>query len=518
MSRSSSVLYAAIAALAFVFCLRVVSSFFRRRILIQKHGCRQPSKMAHSDPVLGSDRMLESYRNLKQHTYLDMARNRFLQFGNTFEANLLGTRNINTIEPKNIQNILATNFESFDYGHRRRRAFQRLLGKSIFAVDGSQWLHSRKMLKPSFNKQEVGETEALEIYVQDLIKAVPQNGSTFDLQDLFFRFTMDVGTEKFFGESCHSLRAGDDKSLLEFEEAFNRTQRTIANDAALGPFDIFNSRKKFQKDCKIVHGFVQSHVDRVLGTELSRLPHEDLEKSGESSCKRRHVVLEELARETQDPVQLRSEMMSLIVASRDTTGCLLSNLWFVLTRSPQIWGKLREEICQLQDRQPSFEELKQLKYLQACIKETLRLYPSIPINSRTSNKDTVLPVGGGRDGKWPIFLARGTVVGFNIWAMHRRKDIYGPDAEDFRPERWEQQRPGWHYLPFNGGPRSCLGQQMAMTEAAYVTVRLVQSFPMIESRDSEPWQELLTAACSSRRGTLVGLQQEQQHDRGFVPA
>jgi cytochrome P450 len=89
--------------------------------------------------------------------------------------------------------------------------------------------------------------------------------------------------------------------------------------------------------------------------------------------------------------------------------------------------------------------------------------------------------------------------------MHRRKDLYGPDADEYKPERWENLRPGWEYLPFNGGPRICLGQQYALTEAGYVTVRLVQEFAKMESRDAGPWEEGLTLTCCSLNGTRVGL-------------
>jgi cytochrome P450 len=90
--------------------------------------------------------------------------------------------------------------------------------------------------------------------------------------------------------------------------------------------------------------------------------------------------------------------------------------------------------------------------------------------------------------------------------MHRRTDYFGKDADVFRPERWgEDLRPGWAYLPFNGGPRICLGQQYALTEASYVTVRLLQEFSQMESRDPEPWIESLTMTMASLRGTLVSL-------------
>ena len=74
--------------------------------------------------------------------------------------------------------------------------------------------------------------------------------------------------------------------------------------------------------------------------------------------------------------------------------------------------------------------------------------------------------------------------------MHRRKDLYGDDAEDFRPERWDSDdlplknhgiNTAWGYLPFNGGPRVCLGQDFGLMEASYATVRILQTFPKIEA-------------------------------------
>ena len=92
----------------------------------------------------------------------------------------------------------------------------------------------------------------------------------------------------------------------------------------------------------------------------------------------------------------------------------------------------------------------------------LRLYPSVPVNSREATKLTILPVGGGPDGKSPVLVRPGQAVGYSVYAMHRRKDIYGEDADQFRPERWEDEslsNIGWGYLPFNGGPRICLGRE-----------------------------------------------------------
>jgi cytochrome P450 len=129
----------------------------------------------------------------------------------------------------------------------------------------------------------------------------------------------------------------------------------------------------------------------------------------------------------------------------------------------------------------------------------------VPSNSRTANQDTTLPIGGGADGKSPVFVSKGQRVEYDVYAMHRRKDIYGPDADEFRPERWETIRPGWAFVPFNGGPRICLGQQFALTEASYTTVRILQSFKAITCRDAGPWQEALLLTLASKNGTKVSM-------------
>jgi cytochrome P450 len=167
--------------------------------------------------------------------------------------------------------------------------------------------------------------------------------------------------------------------------------------------------------------------------------------------------------------ELRTECLNILLAGRDTVSSLLSNLFFTLARRPDIQAKLRTEIAQLSSDSMGYEEIKDLKYLRAFINESLRLHPVVPGNARECVKDTMLPVGGGPDEKGKVFVAKGSIIGWSLWAMHRRKDIYGDDAEEFKPERWIDTpeakgiRPGWSFLPFNGGPRICIGRKFYFT-------------------------------------------------------
>ena len=108
----------------------------------------------------------------------------------------------------------------------------------------------------------------------------------------------------------------------------------------------------------------------------------------------------------------------------------------------------------------------------------LRVYPPVPLNNRTAKNTTILPVGGGPEGTDPILVRKGELVVFSQYVNSRVKSIYGQDANDFRPDRWESDQLtniGWAYFPFSGGPRRCLGEDFALMEISYTIVRLIQA-------------------------------------------
>lgn len=123
-----------------------------------------------------------------------------------------------------------------------------------------------------------------------------------------------------------------------------------------------------------------------------------------------------------------------------------------LAKDPARYKKLRDTIIEQfgtyeNPREISFKTLKACQYLQHCNNEALRIYPVVPLNGRYANKDTTLPRGGGKDGKSKIFVPKGSNIDYSVHVMHHRKDIWGEDAEDFRPERWEGRKVGWEFLP-----------------------------------------------------------------------
>jgi cytochrome P450 len=126
----------------------------------------------------------------------------------------------------------------------------------------------------------------------------------------------------------------------------------------------------------------------------------------------------------------------------------------------------------------------------------------------------MLPTGGGPDGTSPILIKRGEVAIFSQYVNCRKQNLYGADADLFRPERWETGELsdiGWAYFPFNGGPRQCLGQDFALMEVSYTVVRILQQCSVVSlPRDeiAEPIgseKQTLTLVLSSTDGCKVNI-------------
>ncbi|OAL49786.1 n-alkane-inducible cytochrome P450 [Pyrenochaeta sp. DS3sAY3a] len=461
----------------------------------REHQCRKPKSA--SSGFLGFGRVVSLLSALKKGESLELMRSWHNQYGPTFKTSL-GRRVVVTIEPKNVQAVLALKFKDFDLGSRNK-ALSPLLGQGIFASDGQLWEHSRALMRPNFARNQVADVGLYERHVSNLIDNIPLDESTVDLQELFFNMTMDSATEFLLGESVDSLKVGDKNS--SFAKDFNTSQDGLAIRTRLGPLMIFHRDKAFSKATTDARLFIDQFVQRALDYRTACL--ESKEKF--RGLGDRYIFIYELAKQTADRKELTDQILNILLAGRDTTAGLLSITFFILARRPDVWNKLREEVLKVQEERPGFEDLKSMTYLTWVLNETLRLYPSVPANSRTANKDTYLPVGGGPDGTDPIFIPRGQEVMYSVYCMHRLSSVYGQDATEYRPERWASLKPGWAYIPFNGGPRICLGQQFALTEASYTVFRLVRHFKSIECRDSQPFTEGLTLTLASKHGTKVGL-------------
>lgn len=125
---------------------------------------------------------------------------------------------------------------------------------------------------------------------------------------------------------------------------------------------------------------------------------------------------------------------------------------------------------------------------------------------RTCLKDCVLPYGGGPDGRSPIYVSAGTNIDMHFGQLHKDKDIWGEDALEFRPERWEGLDPKVKYQPFFAGPRKCPAQQMLIAQYRYLLVRMAQKFERIDNKDEVlGFVEEHNMTITSRNGVKVAL-------------
>lgn len=270
----------------------------------------------------------------------------------------------------------------------------------------------------------------------------------------------------------------------QFAHSFAEIQRIQNEITRLGIFARIYPRGTMRKHLKVLNDFTQPFIDEAL-----KLSPEELEKRTKSDDG--YTFLHALANYTRNPVVLRDQLVAILIAGRDTTACTLSFLFYELGRHPEIVADLRKEVLGTvgATASPTYNDLKGMKLLQHCLNETLRLYPIVPENMRISLKDTTLPRGGGPDGTEPVGVPEGTAVAYSPHMMHLTQEIYPPTSdafpapEDFAPRRWETWQPRhWSYIPFNGGPRICVGQNFALTEMGYLLVRVLQRFERIELR------------------------------------
>ncbi|KAK5138075.1 hypothetical protein LTR08_005873 [Meristemomyces frigidus] len=404
----------------------------------------------------------------------------------TVEAITVGDRIIFTADEENVKAILAAQFADFGKGPQFRKEWKDFLGLSIFTTDGQQWHNSRQLLRPQFIKDRVSDLHTFENHIRILLPmlAGSHDGATVRADDLFYRFTLDAATAFLLGKSVDSLSNGQ----TEFAQAFSEVQRMQSLIARAGPIQHFIPRKSFHKGLEVLNRFVGTYIDRAL-----QLPPDELEKMTKSD--EGYTFLHALASYTRDRQVLRDQIVAVLLAGRDSTAVTLSWLFYELSRNPQVVQRLRQEITSSVglEREPAYADLKNMRYLQHTLNEVLRLYPVVPYNVRVALKDTTLPHGGGPNGDEPIGVLKDTPIAYSPLVMQRRADIYPPASSGFPdylafvPERWDDWTPkSWTYIPFNGGPRICIGQQFALTEMAYTIVRILQTYERIECRMDKP--------------------------------
>ncbi|KAG1750539.1 cytochrome P450 [Suillus paluster] len=417
--------------------------------------------------------------------------------GPTINLRFLWEDIILTAEPQHIKTILATDFDNYVKGPKLREAADSVLGTGVFNSDGASRLH-RTMTRPFFTHDRISHFEIFDRhadYAIALAKGRFRMGLAIDFQDLISRFTLDSASEFLFGHCIDTLSAGlpypcnatectdaiqEANTAAAFADAFSQAQHVINRRVSIGqtwPLAEILADSTAQH-MKVVHAFLDPILKEALEkrsttAELNRTEFAD------------QTLLDHLVNATSDFKIIKDETLNILQAGRDTTASTLTSAIYLLAMHPEFLTRLREEIVSKfgLTRRPTYDDIKEMKYLRAVLNETMRLFPAVYL-LRESVHDTTWT--SPEPGKKPLFVPGGISIWYSVFLMHRRTDLWGPDALEFDPDRWLDERVNKYlipnpyiFLPFNAGPRICLGQQFAYNEMSFMLIRLLQNFSAI---------------------------------------
>jgi cytochrome P450 len=332
-----------------------------------QNGCAEVPKRRQQWWKFGADAIYESWRWKKRHSYLELLQKNFDEYGKTYSSKVLGVNKLTTIDPANVEAVLKTKWEDFIARPARIVPLDGLVGPGVLTADGPLWKQHRKLMMPSFSRKALEDLTIYDEHFERFMQHVPRDGKVFDLQDLYFRLTLDSSTAHLLGCSSNTLASSSElSSEPELAGAFDRAQRAAVEKFALGWADRFRPQLQYWKDTTLVWNFAERYVNIALKRKRERnvqwaaKPAFDAKQSN---------FLDEICERTDNPDEIHKGALHLLVAGRDSTASLLSNLWFMLARDKRVWQKLKDEVDTLKGAMPDNETIKQMPYLRSCIDE-----------------------------------------------------------------------------------------------------------------------------------------------------
>jgi cytochrome P450 family 135 len=365
------------------------------------------------------------------------------RYGDMFTLRPLGIgRAVFISDPDVIKQVFTASPEVMRAGESNAFLQPVVGSRSILVLDGPSHLRQRKLMLPPFHGQRMQSYGDLIADVAERELAGWPIGKPFALRPHAQAITLEVIMRAVFGVDQADRLAELSRRLTHFMETGAGRARWVAT---LLP--VF--QRRFGTDRSPWARFVAAReaVDELLYDEIRR-------RRGVTDLAEREDILSLLVQardEDGSPMtdeELRDELMTLLVAGHETTATALAWAFELLLKNPDALAKLEGELIE------GGEE-----YLDAMIKETLRLRPVLPVVGRTLSEDVTL---GGYD------LPAGTMVAPCIYLTHRRPDVY-PEPERFKPERFVGVQPDTYaWLPFGGSIRRCVGASFAMFEMKVV--------------------------------------------------
>lgn len=402
-------------------------------------------------------------------------------YGPTFTLKLPPFNVVLLTDPDAIRTVFASKGDDMHAGEVNR-ILRALVGDhSVLLLDGREHMRHRKLLMPSFHGERMrfyGETMA-EI-TRASIATWPKHGE-FSLHEYTQEITLQIILRTVFGAD-EGEQLGKLSEQIKLMLAAGESPFSVALMAALSTDVTRETRRPWKWLLR-----QRNRTDKLLYAQIAA-------RRAEGSSDRRDVLAMMLQARDEDgqgmtDVEVRDELMTALAAGHETTATALAWAFERLLSNPSVLARLTQEVDDAGGKDASPDKLAALPYLDATIKEVLRLRPVIPMVGRVLKKDYTI---GGYD------LPAGSTVAACIYLAQRNPDVF-PDPDAFKPERFLEGQPDpTTWLPFGGGIRRCIGAAFALYEMKIVLatilthteLQLAQTAPLrIRRRAITLWPE-----------------------------
>lgn len=412
--------------------------------------------------------------------------------------------------PDAIEEVTTTQFENFAKGEFFVDVMGDMFGRGLLVSDGERWHHQRKTAVKFFSARALRAFMTKSMHknigqVCDVLERSMESGELVDLNALFHAFTLQTFVEMGLGIDLKWIGA---KQPHPFEHALDMASpqmlRRVYQPGWLWKLQRWlniGNERVFAESMKIVYSWLREVTHTSLEQCLKRTTH----SSSEDEVKSVVEIFVENSRDDLDGI--RSEdlvdfLLTFIIGARDTTAGVLSWFFYDIHQHPEVLRRIRDEMAiqlpaDLYKDKTAYlttDHIRGLVYLEATIKEILRLKPAAPGTLRQVVCDTVIC------GDVPLY--KGQLVALNAYGMARNPHVWGPDAAEFKPERWIdpttrtiiRESPS-KFFTFLAGPRSCIGMNLAMLELRVMAANLIHRFRFeIDPSNDGSYQPSLTLA------------------------
>ncbi|KAL5276593.1 hypothetical protein ACFFRR_002047 [Megaselia abdita] len=405
-------------------------------------------------------------------------------------------------DPDDVKQILSDN--TLLYKSKNYDIMHDWLGNGLLTSGGSTWHSRRKLLTPGFHFRILSEfKQPMEKNCDILIKLLNEkaDGKAFDIYPFITLFALDIICETAMGITKNAqiqseseyVRAVQAMCRLAHKQSFSFWYRLpyVFKHTSYGKEKIEAVKTLHQETLKTMALRKQKLIEEGIHTMT------DAQKTDDIGTKRRLAFLDTLLIAQMEGVNLsdsdiREEVDTFMFEGHDTTSSAIAFAIYLLSQNSEAQEKAFEEAVAMEGR-----EKETMKYLEAVIKETLRLYPSVPLHGRLLMEDYKI-----RD----IVIPKGTGITVLTYMVHRDKQYY-PDPEKFMPERFlnESEMHPFQFVAFSAGPRNCIGQKFAMLELKCSLAKILRSFKILPVQDFKP-QPLAELVMKSGNGVEVKLE------------